>query len=363
VQKNASVLKDAGGRIKGVVETFTDLSALVQKEREIGELNRRLGDEAGDFHGMVGRGEPMRRLFDLLEKAAQSDGPIVLYGESGVGKELAARALHCLGPNWNGPFVQLNCGALNEHLMESELFGHVKGAFTGAHRHRRGRFEAAHGGDIFLDEIGDMPPSLQVRLLRVLETKSVERVGDQRPIPANARVIAATHQDLDRLVADGLFRRDLFFRINFFPIFIPPLRDRMEDLPHLVDFFRRNMAKSMPKPIQGLTAEAWRKLERHDWPGNVRELKSVIEFGWVMCGGGYIQTDHLPPRLDGGRVDAPSPDPDPDQSAPDRRRQLIDALERTGGNRTRAARLLGVSRVTVWKWIKKYGLPDDLADG
>ncbi len=222
--KNASVLRDESGQVLGAVETITDLSEIDRLDQKVEVLARRLGD--CEHLGIIGSSPAMRRVFQLIEKAAHSDSPIIIFGESGTGKELVARAVHEQGRRKEGPYVQLNCAALNAALLESELFGHVKGAFTGAFRHRMGRFEAAHGGDLFLDEIGDIPFSIQVKLLRVLETGQFERVGDHHPIRVDERIISATHQNLPQLIAQKQFREDLFFRINVIPIYLPPLRAR-----------------------------------------------------------------------------------------------------------------------------------------
>ena len=225
VHKNAAVLKDSDGRVIGGVETLTDLTEVVTKERVISRLRRELSGEDG-FHGILGKSSTMRQVFDLITSSAQSEAPVVIYGESGTGKELVASAIHKLGPRRKAPFIKVNCAALSESLLESELFGHVKGAFTGADRTRVGRFEAANGGDIFLDEIGDLPLSTQVKLLRVLQEKEIEKVGDYRPIKIDVRILAATNKDLNELMEEGRFRQDLYYRIGVIPIILPPLQER-----------------------------------------------------------------------------------------------------------------------------------------
>ena len=358
VLKNASALIDEDGRVTGVVETLTDISELEKRERKIEELHRRL-DGGDGFQGMVGRSEPMRRVFDLISRAARSDGPIILYGESGTGKELVARAIHDLRDE-DAPFIQLNCAALNEALLESELFGHVKGAFTGAYRHRKGRFEAAHGGDIFLDEIGDMPPSIQVKLLRVLENKHIERVGDHRPVPVDVRVIAATHRDLQDLVTQNRFREDLFFRINVIPIQLPPLRERTDDIPILIDHFLGMISRTHGRPIKGLSGQAMDLLMGYAWPGNVRELKGALEYAWIIAGD-TIQPEHLPQNIQQLQTRGASPfGAIPLVGEDNRKAVLEDALRRARGNQSEAARMLNVSRVTIWNWIRKYGV--DISD-
>jgi two-component system response regulator HydG len=357
VLKNASPLVDDNGQVVGVVETLTDISELEKRERKIEELHRRLNGGDG-FQGMVGRSAPMRKVFDLISRAAQSDGPIILYGESGTGKELAARAIHDLRDE-EAPFIQLNCAALNEALLESELFGHVKGAFTGAYRHRKGRFEAAHGGDIFLDEIGDMPASIQVKLLRVLENKHIERVGDHRPVSVDVRVIAATHRDLNELVASQRFREDLFFRINVIPIYLPPLRERTDDIPILIDHFLGILSRTHGRSIKGLSGRAMDFLMKYSWPGNVRELKGALEYAWIIAGD-TIHPEHLPQNIQQPQVRGVPVSVAPLGGDGDRQAALENALRQARGNQSEAARILGVSRVTIWNWIRKYGV--DVSD-
>ncbi|WP_428568915.1 MAG: sigma-54 interaction domain-containing protein [Solidesulfovibrio sp. DCME] len=356
VLKKQSLLRDASGAGLFAVETLTDLSELEGLDRKVEELSRLLCAEEG-FHGMVGGSAALRRVFDLIERAAGSDAPVLLTGESGTGKELAARAIHDLGRRRGGPFVQLNCAALSESLLESELFGHAKGAFTGAHRHRQGRFEAADGGDLFLDEIGDAPPAIQVKLLRVLETKSFERVGESRSVRVDVRVVAATNRDLGRLVAEGRFREDLFFRVNVIPIRLPPLRERLEDLPALAEHFLRRLAGHAGRAVPAVTPEAMAMLVAHDWPGNVRELKSALEYAFVVTDAGPLEPRHLPPGLSRREVAAACPPRTPPGTVDgDERRQLVEALRRAGGNRSEAARLLGVSRGTILNRMRKYGV-------
>lgn len=374
VVKNASLLQDGDGVVIGAVETLTDISELDARDRKIKELSRLLGGE-DSFFGMIGRSEPMRRVYELLERAAQSDAPVIIFGESGAGKELAAAAIHALGPRKDGPFVQVNCAALNESLLESELFGHVKGAFTGAYRHRKGRFEEAEGGDVFLDEIGDVPLSIQVKLLRVLETHRFERVGDNRPLQLDARLITATNQNLSELVQRKLFREDFFYRINVIPIHLPPLRERIADIPLLAEHFVHLLHENGKKHIHGLSPHALELLTAYTWPGNVRELKSAMEYAAVVCREGAIMPEHLPPHIAATCSCPPLPDSPPvtDQSAridtspagtfstakaatTTEKDALIQALRHSGGNKSAAARLLGVSRITVLNRMRKHGI-------
>jgi two-component system, NtrC family, response regulator HydG len=353
--KNAAILRDETGQVLGAVETITDISELDKRDEKIHHLSK-LMDAAGDFQGLVGKSPPMQQVFELTQKAAQSDAPVIIYGESGTGKELVAHAVHALGPRSEGPFITCNCAALNEAPLESELFGHVKGAFTGAYTHRQGRFEAAHRGNIFLDEVGDIPPSIQVKLLRVLETKQFKRVGDHRPISADVRIITATHRHLESLVSEGRFREDLFFRINVIPIHLPPLRERLEDLPLLVEHFLTRLRRRSGKTISGLTREAMQIFLDHPWPGNVRELQGVLEYAFVVAETGLIAPFQLPPKLSANSL---SPGMPPEIGAApdsDEKTALINALRQARGNQSQAAALLGVSRVTVWHRMNKYGI-------
>jgi two-component system response regulator HydG len=355
VLKNAVLLNDDGGGILGGVETFTEISELIAKEQVITRLRRELSQEDG-FQGIVGQSPAMLRLFFLISSAVQSDAPVIIYGESGTGKELVAAALHRLGPRNQGPFIKVNSAALHESLLESELFGHVKGAFTGAERSRVGRFEAAHGGDIFLDEVGDLPLATQVKLLRVLQEKVVERVGDQRPIPVDVRVISATNQDLHQLRVQGRFRDDLFYRINVIPIHLPPLRDRRGDIPLLVEAFIERTRLKTRKPITGISNEALEELLAYPWPGNVRELINVIHYAFVLCHEGTIQPEHLPALH---HLNLPLPLKAHKKRTPPgkvSKERLLEAINVSGGCRAEAARLLGVSRVTLWKWLKKHNI-------
>lgn len=365
VLKNASLLEDENGNILGAVETITDISELDRKELKIRELSHKLHRNDEGFCGFVGDSAPMQRVYALLKRAARSDAPVIIYGESGTGKELAAQAIHEMGPRSDKPFVQINCAALNDSLLESELFGHVKGAFTGAFRHRKGRFEEAADGDIFLDEIGDVPLSIQVKLLRVLETRTFERVGDSTPLSMNARLITATNHDLRQLVKENSFREDFFFRINVIPVHLPPLRDRREDLPLLVDHFisinPHIDSSESPAP------QTMRLLTSYDWPGNVRELKSVIEYAAVVKDRGPILPEHLPPHIADPAVMHCFGGPDHRSATNlsvtlDKKQELITALRQTGGNKSKTAEILGISRGTVHNRIRKYGIDTSALD-
>ena len=362
--KNASVLKDDNQLPLGAVEILTDLSELDRLDQKVELLSRQLDEDDG-FYGIIGKSPVMQNMYAIIQKAAKSDAPVIIYGESGTGKELVARAIHDLGSRSDGPFVQFNCAAMNEALLESELFGHIKGAFTGAYRHRKGRFEAAGGGDIFLDEIGDVPMSIQVKLLRVLENKQFEHVGDDRSISVDVRIITATNKNLEELIAQKTFRDDLYFRINVFPIHLPPLRERTDDIPLLVHTFIRRLREKTGKSISGLSPAAMECFMNYPWPGNVRELKSALEFAFVIAEEGLIGRDQLPPkiakpgrgvlRLAIDNVDSPEDRFDsvlPGDAA--EKMSLVQALKKTKGNQSQAARILGINRVTVWNRMKKY---------
>jgi len=355
VVKNAAVLRDSDGKMIGAVETFTDISEIVRQQQEIETLRKSCRLEE-DHHGLLGESLPMQRLVELIENVARTDAPVLIHGQSGTGKELVARAIHEESPRKNKPFIKVNCAALNENLLESELFGHEKGAYTGADRTRIGRFEAAHEGTIFLDEIGDIPLATQVKLLRVLEEKEIERVGDHKTIAVDVRIVSATNKDLDALIEQELFREDLFFRINVFPLSCPSLVERYEGIPLLVqNFIEQNAAKSSKK-IVGLTPDAMEALLTYSWPGNVRELRNAIEYAFVLCSGNWIGREHLPPKIiTNGKRPLLNHNQSP-VSWEEERTRLINTLRQVSGNQSEAARILGVSRVTIWKRIKKYGI-------
>ena len=336
------------------METLTDITEKIRQQQEILSLRKTFHLDDG-YQGILGNAPVMQKLFELIDNVAQTEAPVIIHGQSGTGKELVARAIHKTSPRQHRPFVKVNCAALNENLLESELFGHVKGAYTGAERTRIGRFEAAHEGSIFLDEIGDIPLSTQVKLLRVLEEREIERVGDHQPISVDVRIITATNKDLESLIAQGLFREDLFFRINVFPLYCPPLSERIEDLPTIVRHFIQQNAAKGEKKIVGITPQAMAILTAYSWPGNVRELRNIIEYAFVLCPGGEIGREHLPPKVmqtkhsykkarGSNSVDSIN------------REKLLKALKQSEGNQSEAARILGVSRVTIWNRMKKYNL-------
>jgi len=341
-----------------------DFDELKLKIRHIFEKKRLEAENIGlkeqlrekfSFENIIGRSGAMQEVFRLVEKVAKGDTTVLLRGESGTGKELIAQAIHHNSPRADKPFVAVNCAALPETLLESELFGYEKGAFTGADRRKPGRFELAGEGTIFLDEIGDIPPSIQVKLLRVLQTKQMERLGGTESIPVRARVIAATNRDLEKALREGTFREDLYYRINVFPIFIPPLRERKEDIPDFVEHFTKKFAGQ----VVPLEPQAMEALMRYHWPGNVRELENVIERALILSGGEKIRLEDLPPH-----IAAPHPPPAhwdiPDRglSLEEVERNLIrKALEKAQGNKSRAAQLLGITRRRLYSMMERFGIP------
>jgi len=315
---------------------------------------------------ILGESPLIRAAIQMAQKASGTNSTVLLLGESGTGKEVFAHTIHLWSPRRDKPFVVVNCVALSEHLLESELFGHEKGAFTGAHQAKKGKFEAANGGTVFLDEIGDMPSSLQSKLLRVLQDHEFERVGGTRPISTDIRVLAATNRELDEAVRVGRFRADLFYRLNVIRIALPPLRERREDIPALAQHFRARYAAETKRPVRGITADAMDLLRRHDWPGNVRELANTIERAVVLCAGETITPADL--ALPGAHPPPRSQDPMPAgevdgfhaQVNAYRRQVLLTALQRTNGNHTQAAKLLGLHRTYFLRLLQKLNIRADL---
>jgi two-component system response regulator HydG len=356
--KNASVLKDREGEVLGAFETLTDISELEWKDQRIRDLSLLVDDEIG-FYGMQGQSPAMVRTFQIMEKAAQSDATVIVYGESGTGKSLAAEVIHRIGRRRNKPFISFNCAALNEAVLDAELFGHTRGAFMAAHRHRVGWLEAANGGDLFLDEIGDLPLSTQTRLVRVLETKQFERVGDDQPVPVDVRIIASTNRNLLESVSQGRFRQDLFFRLNAAPIYLPPLRGRATDIPALVNAFLRQLREKTGKEINGLSPKVMNRFMDYDWPGNVGELKRVLEYGFVVAESGALDECHLPESFAGSTPPRSPIRPfsaTPDLAGLSEKEALIEALRISNGNKVKAAKILNIHRMTVWNRMKKYGI-------
>jgi two-component system, NtrC family, response regulator HydG len=355
VLKNAAILKDADGNIIGAVGTIADLTEISEKEHQLEAIRLQLLSEDG-FHGIIGTSPSMRHLFDMIENAAHSDAPVIIYGESGTGKELVSQAIHEIGDRKEYPFIKVNCASLTESLLESELFGHVRGAYTGAYKDRVGRFEKANEGDIFLDEIGDLPLSTQVKLLRVLEEKVIERVGSSSPIATDVRIISATNQNLMQLVEQGAFRKDFYFRINVIPIFLVPLRERTGDIPLLADSFFRKLQLKSGKKIERIGKDTMEILSNYSWPGNVRELKGAFEYAFVTCNGDVIEPHHLPETVYSPRKSGSTQKKTAFNIPEIEKQELLEVLKKTGGNQSKAAEILGISRVTVWNRMKRFGI-------
>lgn len=350
---NVRLLREADGTVRGAVGTFSDLTSFVAANEKIALLEEQAGRRDAFGH-MIGRSAAMQEIFRRLRLAAQSDVSVLLTGESGTGKELAARAIHELSLRRDGPFIAINCSAIPETLLESELFGFVKGAFTGAVRDKTGLFEAADKGTLFLDEIGDVSPMIQVKLLRAIQEREVRRVGDERTRKVDVRLITATNRDLGALLRTGAIRDDFYYRIRVFEIALPPLRERREDIPLIAEQFRKELAETMKRPVTGFTKEAMQRLQAHGWPGNVRELRNVVEHALVNATTDRIRLLDLPAEARAKAHGGPGRPAEPITER--EKRRIADAVAAAGGNRTEAAKKLGVSRVTLWKKMRKLGL-------
>jgi transcriptional regulator with PAS, ATPase and Fis domain len=363
---STAVLKDQGGRVIGGVEIFRDVTEVEQLRDELAGRHR--------FRDIIGESSAMREIFALIPQVAESDVSVLVTGPSGTGKELVAQAIHDLSPRQSSPFIRVNCGALPDTLLESELFGYMKGAFTGAVTDKLGRFQQADGGTLFLDEIGDISPAFQVKLLRALEEGEIQALGGTKTIKVNVRLIAATNRNLDDMVTAGSFREDLYYRIRVVPIALPPLRRRQKDIPLLVShFIKLTAARTGRNPLQ-ITRKAMRVLYDYEYPGNVRELRNIIERAFVLSTDDIIDLSHLPPEvihaaalddaLAGRRRARPSERRIRDAEVTERKehhdrpevRRLLDILEANGWNRTATAAILGVGRTTLWRRMKEYGL-------
>ncbi len=361
VIKHASVVRDEPGRTLGIVETVTDISELNRARQQAEEASLRLG-ELHRLDNIIGGSRAMQDVFRAIRMAAASDATVLIQGESGTGKELIAGAIHYNSGRKNHPLVTVNCSALPENLLESELFGHVKGAYTGAVRSRIGRFEEANEGTLFLDEIGELNPFIQVKLLRVLQGREIERVGESKKRRIDIRIVTATHRDLHALVAAGKFREDLFYRLNVFPIRVPPLRERREDIPLLVSHFIRKLNGRTGKSIVDASREVMRIFMDHSWPGNVRELENAMEHAFVLCNRDRIEPEDLPELLRRHVGDVPSQNHgrgggNRTASPGISKERLLSLLGEFGWNKAEVARTLGVSHTAVWKYMKKWEIP------
>lgn len=354
ISVSTAVLRDEDGRVMGGAETFRDLS-------EIDALKREL---EGRYHvgELTSRSPRMHRLFSVLPAIAASPSTVLITGETGTGKELFARTIHSLSPQASGPFVAVNCAALPDTLLESELFGHKAGAFTGATRDRLGRFAQARGGTIFLDEIGEISPALQVRLLRVLQERTFEPLGASRTESTDARILAATNRNLSDLIRDGVFREDLYYRINVVRLELPPLRDRKEDIGLLAEQFIRRFNRIQNRSVPGIGSEALSLLMAYHWPGNIRELENAIERAFILCGQGRIGIDHLPEELTQASLRESSGRLGSAHDLLDIQ-AIEEALERNGFSRLAAARALGIHKTTLFRRMKRLGMAVPDRDG
>jgi PAS domain S-box-containing protein len=348
ISVSTAVLRDGEGRVIGGAETFRDLSEVEALRREL-EGRARVGD-------LVSRSPLMQRVFEVLPAVAASPSTVLILGETGTGKELVARTIHSLSPRRQGPFVAVNCGALPDTLLESELFGYKAGAFTGATKDKPGRFALAKGGTLFLDEIAEVSPALQVRLLRVLQERTYEPLGATRSEKADVRIIVATNKDLAGQVRQGAFREDLYYRVNVVRVELPPLRRRKEDIPLLVEQFVARFNRIQKKSVSGVTAEALSLLMAHDWPGNVRELENAIERSFILCTEGAIDIGHLPEDLTAHRLSRDG------HGTMKNARDLLEAqtirnvLERNAYSRLATARELGIHKSTLFRKLRRLGI-------
>jgi len=346
IRVNSNVLIDHNGNRIGAIETFIDIS-------EIKYLSDHLAEKFS-FSNIIGRTKQMEKIFQLTESVSQTDSTVLITGESGTGKELVARAIHLNSARQSGPFIALNCSGFVESLIESELFGHVEGAFTGAIKTKIGRFEMAQGGTLFLDEIGDISQSLQTKLLRVIETREFEKVGSSKTQKMDVRIIAATNKNLAEEITAGRFRQDFYYRINVMNIHLPPLRNRMDDLPFLIDHFIKSNNEKFSKRITSLSPHAFNNLKAYQWPGNIRELENVIEHAFILCDGEMILSDHLPERITVKKPEGLAlPGGTISQFAAAEKELLTKALERNNYNKKATAEELGIHVTTLWRKLKK----------
>ena len=347
IKLNAAVLQNSEGEPEGGVISFRDLSDL--------EIMKKKLTERSDFYGIVGHSKAMQEIFQLIEEISESDATVLLQGDSGTGKEVIANAIQETSLRKNKPFIKINCSVFSDQLLASELFGHVKGAFTGAIKDRPGRFEVANTGTLFLDEVAEMPLPMQLKLLRVLQEGTFERVGESVTRRVDVRVIAATNKDLKKALKEGTFREDLYYRLNVIPIEVPPLRSRPEDIPHLVKHFISKFSLIYKKDIQDIDDEALDLILRYDWPGNIRELENTIEYAFARTRDkNYIESCKLPPTI---RQNVSCYDTQLTQFAQqDKDADLVQLLEQHRWNKTRVAKELGIGRSTLWRKLKKLGV-------
>ncbi|MCD6250292.1 MAG: sigma 54-interacting transcriptional regulator [candidate division Zixibacteria bacterium] len=346
ISVSTALLKDSQGRVIGGVETFRDLKLVEQLRRDY--------EAQYAFENMISRNQGMRNIFETLPMIAESESPALVEGESGTGKELIAHAIHDLSPRKHGPFISINCGALPDNLLESELFGYMAGAFTDAKKDKKGRFALAEKGTLFLDEIGNISQAMQIKLLRVLQEKTFEPLGSTETIKADVRIVTATNRQLSQLISEDMFRRDLYYRINVIKVSLPPLRDRMEDISLLADHFIDQFNRLRHKEIPGVSPPALKVLMNHDYPGNIRELENIIEHAFILCGNGIIKPEHLPEYLQKREaipvVEIASTMKEMESLF------LMATLKRNNWNRKETAKDLSIAPSTLYRKIKRLGL-------
>ena len=356
VVRRARPVRDENGRHLGAIVALVDVSVIQQARSEIRTLTRELA-RTGRFGQLVGSSASMQELYEAIEMVADTDATVVIQGETGTGKELVARTLHERSRRRERVFLPVNCGALSETLLDAELFGHVRGAFTGAVADRPGRFEEASGGTLFLDEVAELSPASQVKLLRVLQDGQITRVGESGPRAVDVRILAATHRDLAVLAGAGEFREDLYYRLRVVGLTVPPLRERREDIPDLVGTFLERLNRKYSRHVQGCSPEAMAALTAYDWPGNVRQLEHALEHAFVVTppSAEALDANALPPEVLGSARPAALAPP-PTLGPLDERAAVQDALRQSGGNKTRAVRLLGITRAGLYKKTRRLGL-------
>ncbi|MGM0418560.1 MAG: sigma-54 interaction domain-containing protein [Thermodesulfobacteriota bacterium] len=355
VLKRAKAIHDEKGELTAIVETVTDLRELKKAREKALKAQNQLEMKSG-LKNIVGISPIMEDIYSKIKMAAESEANVLISGETGTGKELVASAIHFLSSRKEEPFVSVNCAALPESLLESELFGHVKGSFTGAFKNRKGRFEEADQGSLFLDEIGEIPLSVQVKLLRAVQEREIERIGDSKKRTVNIRIISATNKDLFEQVKTKNFREDLYYRIKVFPINLPPLRQRKEDIPLLLDFFIKKKRKETKKEILKADKDAVAKLENYSWPGNVRELENAVSYAFVVAGGSVLTPDDFPPEIIKNKTSKIALQ-EQTQKKPKSKQEFLKILENCEWNKAEAARQTGLSRTSIWKYMKKWKIP------
>ena len=358
IRTQVAPLHESDGRIVRLIAIVMDITDRKKNQQALEENRQRYeyllqsSSKLRTYHNMVGRSKQMQNIYLLVQQIAGVDTTVLITGETGTGKELVAEALHTASPRKNGPLIKVNCLTLAEELLDSELFGHVRGAFTGAYNNKIGRVEAADEGTLFLDEIGDITPRIQLKLLRFLQEREYERVGESKTRKADVRIVAATNADLAKKVEEGSFRNDLYFRLKVLPVHMPSLHDREGDIPLLIHHFCSYFAKKFNKPVKGVSVRSMRLMHNYPWPGNVRELEHALEHGVLLCPGELIEPKHLPEEIQGERVCVETQNNGTDVD----KERLVQALVDAKGRKTEAARMLGMSRRTLYRKLHKFGL-------